>query len=195
LKASIEALPNEYYVARWLTTVGQVFDGLGLLWISVWLVLSRNSRSNPTETSEAPSWEQVTTRVRLAVALALAVTCALLSQRGQASTASFFEVVLGRAVTALAREPSPFGFVTLGPTLDLYAVFLTIILLTRPKHVSHLCRWSIALVLLGRASPDIPAHCALMTAGSLLLAWYTPGTSSSDARVETIPEPSSNSAV
>jgi hypothetical protein len=174
LKASLEALPHEYFVARALTTVGLVFDALSLLWVSIWLSLSRKRALLGTKLATDPTYERVTTQARIAIAFAIAVTCALLAHRGQASTASFFEVVLGRAISALAREPSPLVFVTVSPTLDLFALLLTIVLLTRPAHVAPSCRWAMALILLGRCAADIPTHCALMTAGALLLIWYSP---------------------
>jgi hypothetical protein len=176
LKASLEALPREYALARLLTTLGQTFDFLGLLWVTVWLVLTRKSKNTASDPAEPIDRERVTTIARLAITLALAVTCALLAHRGQASTANFLEVVVGRAISALAREPGPLGLLNLGPSLDVVAVLVALILLTRPTHVASTCRRAMALVLLGRCAPDIPAHCALMTAGALLLIWYAPST-------------------
>jgi hypothetical protein len=171
-KASSEALPHEYAKAQYLTTLGLLFDVLALLWVAIWLVMAK--KDDDEAASGSGVTERLTTTVRVAIALTLAITCALLAHRGQASTANFVEVVLSRSMTALAREPMPFGLVTLGPSLDVFAVLLALILLTRPTHVDTTCRWAMALVLLGRCAPDIPAHGALMTAGALLLLWYAP---------------------
>jgi hypothetical protein len=179
LKASLEALPHEYAIARWLTTTGQAFDMLGLLWVMVWFVLTRKNNGAENTTTEPLEHERATTIARLALTVAVAITCALLAHRGQASSANFFEVVVSRSIAALAREPSPISPILLSPCLDVIAVLLAFILLTRPTHVANSCRWAMALVLLGRCAPDIPAHCALMTAGALLLIWYAPSTRTS----------------
>jgi len=175
LKASVEALPREYAVARIIASAGQLFDFLGLVWVMAWLVLSKRvPHHRGDETGETQLHARTKSLARVTAALALGVTCALLARRGQTSTANFAEVVLARAMAALSREPSPIATAALGPCLDVVAVTFALLLLVAPKHIAFATRVAMALVLLGRCAPDIPAHCGLMTAGALLLIWHTP---------------------
>lgn len=168
LRASIEALPRPYAIARGLATAGLALDIVSLAWLVAWLVLSapKNSRNH----------DRYRTLAYLGISAALGICCALLGRLGRDSGANFVEIIIGRSISALGREPSPFGTTLLGPTIDVIALLFAGLLLTRPKHINCVIRWAVALLLLGRCSPDIPIHAACLTAGTLLLTWYSPST-------------------
>ncbi|MGC4066894.1 MAG: hypothetical protein QM784_20105 [Polyangiaceae bacterium] len=173
LRASFEALPREYAVARIISTVGEGFELAAVVFVCTWLLMARPLRtaeSNPTEAVH----ERIKTATRVAIVVALGLTSVILARTGRAPTASTAEIILSRAVSALGREPSPHGAAILSPFLELASLGLALVLLGRPRHVAAPHRIAIALVLLGRCAPDIPAHCALMTAGAWLLLWYAP---------------------
>jgi hypothetical protein len=173
LRASIEALPREYAFARLISTVGEGFELAGVVFVCVWLLMARPPRNNESSPQEAVQ-ERIRTAPRVAVLIALGLTCVIVSRVGRGASANTVELVLSRALSALGREPSPHGAAAFGPFLEIVSLGLALVLLVRPRHVPAPHRIAMALVLLGRCAPDIPAHCALMTAGAWLLLWYAP---------------------
>jgi hypothetical protein len=173
LRASFEALPREYAVARVIATVGEGFEIAAILFVGLWLLMARAPRTSETGAPEELQ-ERIKTATRVALACALGVTCVLVARSGRAPTASALEVVLSRAVTALGRDPSPHGAMTIGPFVEIVSLCFALFLLKRPRHVPAPHRIAMALILLGRCAPDIPAHCALITSGAWLLLWYAP---------------------
>jgi hypothetical protein len=160
LRASIEAIPQQYTVARWLATAGQVFDWLSLLWAMVWIALASRSRN--------------LARVSIVAVIVIAAALTILARLGQRPETSFVQVVAARAFGSLAREPSPYGASLLGPAGDLLGTLLSLVLLSERNSCNMVARRAMALLLLGRCSLDVPALAGMATAGGLLLAWFTP---------------------
>lgn len=158
LRASVEAIPRQYAVARWLATAGQLFDWLSLVWTMVWTARS----------ARAPGV------VRIAVALTITIAVTVCARLGQGPDSTFLLVVAARAFGALAREPSPYLSGLVGPASDLLALLLSLAVVTLRNPRNLIARRAMALLLLGRCSLDVPALAGITTAGGLLLAWFAP---------------------
>jgi hypothetical protein len=158
LRASVEALPRQYVVARWLATAGQLFDWLALLWIMVWTMRSARARGI----------------ARVSIAIIFTLLALIGARLGQRPDPNFLQVVTVRAFGALAREPSPYAGSLIGPASDLLAMLLSLAVLSLRNPRTMVARRAMALLLLGRCSLDVPALAGITTAGGLLLAWFTP---------------------
>lgn len=178
LRASIEAIPNQYAMARWLATAGQCFDAMSLLWVVLWI--------------SVPGRRGGVLRATLPIALALGAV--VLARRGELPDGDFASIVVQRMFHALTREPTPFGPSALGPASDLLAMFLSLGLLAERNPNNSVERRAMGLLLLGRCSLDVPALAGMATAGGLLLAWFTPYRSIVSASTAGPPPPAPDAA-
>jgi hypothetical protein len=154
LHASGAAIPSEYGLARSLATVATVLDAGALIVTSIWLV-ARSEKG----------WRHAVVGV-----LGSAVTLAELARRSSHPSAPYAEVLLGRSLAKLHREPSSFIPRVFEDTQELMAVGIAILLLFRPGHASVRLRLFLAMTILARSSPDIPLCSGLLAAGAMGLA-------------------------
>ncbi|MCA9632062.1 MAG: hypothetical protein KC766_30620 [Myxococcales bacterium] len=148
LYASENALVSLFGVARWVATLGLLFDVAALVLCVLWLWIPR-PRSGA---------------IVLGVATLLAVLLVGAAASGSAPDASLFSVLADRALTELTQHPAPLVPQMVRAGLEVMAFVLAGGVLLQPTE-RRLSAVVIALALLARGSTDIPL-CAL----SLLLA-------------------------
>jgi hypothetical protein len=158
LRASLEALPRQYTLARWLATAGLAFDWCSLFWVMIWLLLSLRRRGI----------------ARVAGAVLATSAMVVLARLGQRPHPHFLQSIAASAFGAMARDPNPYGPSLIGPTGDLLAMLLGLALLSVRNPSNLVARRAMALLLLGGCALDVPALAGMATAGALLLAWFAP---------------------
>ena len=153
LQASGAALPNQYAVARWLASLATLLDAFALILTATWLVML---------------WTRG--RWALVAVVGSAVALGQLAQRGSRPGAGLTAVLLSRSLAQLHREPSSLLPRAVQNTQELFAILIAALLVWQPRHASPEQRLCLAMVLLSRSSPDIPACCGLLVAGALGLS-------------------------
>jgi len=150
LQASGAALPRQYALARGLATAASALDAIALILVMIWLV---------------SHWQRAW--LTIIGAFALAALLRHLSQRGSLSGAGYPAVLTSRALAQLRREPGPWLSAGLQNVHEVLALLIAAVLLARPRGVGASQRYSVAMVLLARSSPDIPLCAGLLVTGAL----------------------------
>jgi hypothetical protein len=158
LDASSSALSRQYHWARVLSTVGQCFKLLSVMWTMTWVIVTSNRRML------AP----------MAAAATFTLALAVWASRGNSVDGHFIPVLLARMFAAFIREPIPLGPIQLGPAIDVFGVLMSLPLLANASSRHAVPRRAMGLLLLGQCALDVPILAGIATAGGLLLAWFSP---------------------
>ncbi len=141
-------------LASQFATVSTLLEALALGLLTLWLALRSKGRWAPA----------------LAATWAFAVAISALTSGGSRSRAGLAEVLIGRSLSALLRDPAPSLPIWTRYTFEIAAPGLALFLLLNQRGGPRLLRPALALILLSRAAGDIPLHAGMLCAGALALA-------------------------
>lgn len=154
LRASEDAIPSMFGMARAVATAGLAFDVASILIIGVWVA--------------ARDWKR-----SLAVAILTALAAATISwaaAHGSADGAPIWQVLASRSLGEIVRNPAPLVATEFRYFVQVIGWFAAIAAFLAARSSLRIVTCAAALLLLARASSDVPLGALSMVLATLLTA-------------------------